>query len=372
MSKLPDLLVRNTHWIVLGIVFVINPILYATGLMSPETINQLGRFACFAIVALGLDLIWGYTGILGLSQSLFFCLGAYCMGMYLAMHGPMDGDGIPRCLFVVSSDVSGFQLPWFWKPFSSFLAAVALGVLVPGLFAFVIAFLSFRSRVKGVYFAILTQAITLGAWMVFCRNSMRLCGTNGLTNFETMVGFDVRQPGVKFGLYLLSMLVLALIYWGFRNLVASRLGRVLIAIRDNENRLRFSGYRPAHFKIFIFTLAAMIAGIGGMLYSPQMGIMTPTHMTVQRSILMVVWVAVGGRGTLSGAVLGAFAVNLGYSWLTSRWPDTWLFVQGSLFIGVVLFFPGGLMSLWDMIKARVVSGERAGKPALKASGSSGP
>lgn len=356
MAKTSALLVKNMPWIILLVVFAINPILYMMGLMSIETINQLGRYACFAIVALGLDLIWGYTGILGLSQSLFFCLGAYCMGMYLAMHGPLDGNGIPRCLFVVSSDVSGMQLPWFWKPFSSFLAAVVLGLLVPGIFAFVVAFLSFRSRVRGVYFAILTQAITLGAWMVFCRNSMKLCGTNGLTNFEVLIGFDVRQPAVKFGLYLISMLALALIYWGCRRLVASRLGRVLIAIRDNESRLRFSGYRPANYKIFIFTLAAMIAGVGGMLYSPQMGIMTPTHMTVERSILMVVWVAFGGRGTLSGAILGAFAVNMGYSWLTSRWPDTWLFVQGGLFIFVVLVSPWGLMSLWHKWRDRLALG----------------
>ncbi|HET9869374.1 MAG TPA: urea ABC transporter permease subunit UrtC [bacterium] len=337
---------RALPWSFLFLFLVLVPLFDVAGWMSPETINQWGRFGCFAIAALGLDLLWGYTGLLGLCQSFFFTLGAYAMGMYLAMHGPLDGPGIPRCLYVVSSDVSGFNLPWFWKPFGSFPVAVLLGLLLPGLAAFIIGYSTFRSRVRGVYFSILTQAITLGGWLVFCRNSIRLCGTNGLTNFVTLAGFDLSKGSVQLGLYMATVVVLALAYVGCRWLVGSRLGRVLLAIRDKESRLRFSGYRPTSYKVFIFVVAAMLAGLGGMLYTPQMGIMTPTHMTVESSILMVVWVAVGGRGTLSGAILGALLVNSLYSFLTTRWPHSWLFVEGGLFISVVLFFPEGLMSLW--------------------------
>jgi urea transport system permease protein len=333
-------------WASLALALVAVPLLFKAGAISPETLNQWGRYACFALAAMGLDLVWGYTGLLGLCQSLFFTLGAYAMGMYLAMHGPLDGPGIPRCLYVVSSDVSGFQLPWFWRPFASFPIALVLGLIVPGLVAFIIGYSTFRSRVRGVYFSILTQAITLGAWLIFCRNSIRLCGTNGLTNFVTLAGFDLSKNSVQLGLYMTTVVVLALSYLGCRRLVDSRLGRVLVAIRDKESRLRFSGYKPTSYKVFIFVLGAVLAGMGGMLYTPQMGIMTPTHMTVEQSILMVVWVAVGGRGTLSGAILGALLVNALYSFLTTHWADSWLFVEGALFIGVVLFFPDGIMSLW--------------------------
>ncbi len=345
-SKVKGALVRLTPAASLFVFLVLVPVLYLAGVISPETINQWGRYACFAIAALGLDLLWGYTGLLGLCQSFFFTLGAYAMGMYLALHGPLDGDGIPRCLYVVSSDVSGFHLPWFWKPFAFFPAAVLLGLFLPGLAAFIIGYSTFRSRVRGVYFSILTQAITLGGWLVFCRNDLRLCGTNGLTNFVTLAGFDLSKPTVKLGLYMAAVAALALAYMGCRRLVDSRLGRILVAIRDKESRLRFSGYKPTSYKLFIFVLAAALAGLGGMLYSPQMGIMTPTHMTVERSILMVIWVAVGGRGTLSGAILGTLLVNALYSFLTTHWPDSWLFVEGALFISAVLFFPDGLMSFW--------------------------
>lgn len=345
-NKVKSILGRWAPWASLFVFLVLVPLLYGMGMISPETLNLWGRYGCFAIAALGLDLVWGYTGLLSLCQSLFFALGGYAMGMYLAMHGPLDGPGIPRCLYVVSSDVSGFQLPWFWRSFGSFPAAVLLGLLVPGLAAFIIGYSTFRSRVKGVYFSILTQAITLGGWLVFCRNSVRLCGTNGLTNFVTLAGFDLSKPSVKLGLYIATVILLAVSYLGCKYMVDSRLGRILIAIRDKESRLRFSGYRPTSYKVFVFVVGAALAGLGGMLYTPQTGIMTPTHMTVERSILMVIWVAVGGRGTLSGAILGTLLVNSLYSLLTSHWPSTWLFVEGALFIGVVLFFPDGLMSLW--------------------------
>ena len=338
---------RYAHWVVLGIAAVVIPALQVAGEISIEFVNMLGRYMAFAIMALALDLIWGYTGVLCLCQGLFFALGGYAMGMYLAHHGPLDGDGIPRALYVVSSSVEGIELPWFWKPFKSLTAACALGLILPAGAALIIGYFGFASRVRGVFFAILTQAVTLAAWLVFCRNDMKLCGTNGLTNFVTIAGFELTNPRVKLGLYLMTLLCLVASYVVCRWVVASKLGRVLIAIRDNESRLRFSGYKPHHFKIVAFMLSGMIAGLGGMLYAPQMGIFTPKYMEVPFSILVVIWVAVGGRGTLSGAILGAMVVNLIYNLLTSRWPAAWPFLQGGLFVLVVLFLPNGLMGAWQ-------------------------
>ncbi|MCZ6678014.1 MAG: urea ABC transporter permease subunit UrtC [Candidatus Poribacteria bacterium] len=329
------------------------PVLYFVGIIPIETVNMLGRYMAFAIVAVGLDLLWGYTGILSLCQAFFFALGGYAMGMYLVHHGPLDGDGIPRALYVVSSEVTGLTLPWFWKPFKYFPIAFLLGLALPGIVALLIGYFGFISRVRGVYFAILTQAITVAAWLIFCLNNMKLCGTNGLTNFVTIAGFELTHPNVKLGLYVSTVLSLGFAYIICRYVANSRLGRILIAIRDNENQLRFLGYKPHLFKMFVFVVAAMIGGLGGMLYAPQMGIFTPEYMTAKWSILMVIWVAVGGRGTLSGAVLGALVVNLSYNFITSKAPDYWLFVQGTLFIGVVLLFPDGLMGIWKRLAMRI-------------------
>ncbi len=281
--------------------------------------------------------------MLCLCQSLFFALGGYAMGMYLAMHGPKD-EGVPRALYVVTSVVSGFKLPWFWRPFDSLPFAFLAGLLIPGLLALVVGYFGFVSRVRGVYFAILTQALTLAVWNVFCLNNMRLCGTNGLTNFVTIAGWDLADPRVKVGLYVVTVLLFLMVYLCCGYLICSRFGRVLVAIRDNESRLRFSGYRPHAFKIFVFTLSAMIAGLAGMIYTPQANIMTPSYMTVERSMLVVIWVAVGGRGTLSGAALGTLLVNLMYNFLTTRCPDFWPFVQGSLFVGAALMYPKGMIN----------------------------
>jgi len=362
-------------FVILGLAVIVIPLLQRGGVISIEAVNQLGRFMCFGIVALGIDLIWGYTGILSLCQAMFFCLGGYAIGMHMALHGPLDGEGIPRCLFVVTSEVSGFKLPWFWEPFKTLPVAMLLVVLVPGIVAFIFGYFAFRSRVRGVYFSIITQATTLGACLVFRRNEMRLCGTNGLTNFETLAGFDVRTPEVKLGLYILTTLVLAAVYLGCKYLVASRLGRILIAIRDNESRLRFSGYQPLYFKCFAFTLAAVIAAIGGMLYTPQTGIMTPFNMEPEKSIFLVVLVAAGGRASLSGAVLGAIVVNYAMAFFTSGTiynaiftpklpeqmnfiekviqfvfgPKGWPFTLGGLYIAVVLYFPDGMIAAWHWL-----------------------
>ena len=354
------------------------PILYLAGGISIETVNMLGRYLALALVALSLDLVWGYTGMLCLCQSFFFSLGGYAMGMYLAHHGGPEGIvdklgwKIPACLYVVypykvGESPADALTPWFWKPFYTLPGTMVLGLFISGLVAFVIGFFVFRSRVRGVFFAVLTQAITLAAWLVFCMNNMKLCGTNGLTRFDRIAGFKLSEPSTRLTLYLVTLGLLVLMYWLCLFIVNSRLGRVLIAIRDNETRLRFVGYKPHVFKVFVFSLSAMIASLGGMLYAPQMGIFTPTNMEVKKSILVVVWVAVGGRGTLSGAISGTLVVNLLYYFLTSQrqffwflkgalsnetyelliWkPDYWPFVMGALFIGVVLFFPDGLTSMW--------------------------
>ena len=372
MSSLKGRLVSKAPLFALGAGLVLIPALYGAGVLSIETVNQLGRFLCFAIVAIGIDLVWGYTGILTLCQAMFFTLGGYAMGMHLALHGPLDGDGIPRCLFVVTSDVSGFKLPEFWEPFRTLPGALLLAVLIPGLAAFIFGFFAFRSRVKGVYFSIITQATTLGVCLLFRRNEMRLCGTNGLTNFVKLGGFDLQSSDVKLGLYVLTVLVLAALYVLCKVMVNSRFGRILAAIRDNEGRLRALGYKPLYYKLAVFTLAAAIAGIGGMLYTPQTGIITPFNMEPDKSIFLVVLVAVGGRCTLSGAVIGSIVVNYVYSLLTSGTiynkifspanggdasqvqklfelllgPKGWPFVLGALFLGVVMFMPDGLIGIW--------------------------
>jgi urea transport system permease protein len=313
-----------------------------------------------------------------LCQSFFFALGGYAIGMYLAHHGGpegiVDATGwkLPACLYVVYpygvGEAPGDALvPGFWKPFYSLPMAVVLGLVIPGIVAFGIGYFVFKSRVRGVFFAILTQAITFAAWLVFCLNNMKLCGTNGLTRFVNIAGFDLFDPTVRIVLYFVSMLSLVAVYWVCRGIVDSRLGRVLVAIRDNENRLRFSGYKPYHFKVFVFTISAMIAGLGGVLYAPQMGIFTPTNLEVKESILVVIWVAVGGRGTLSGPILGALGVNLAYNFLTNKWPESWPFVQGALFIAVVLVIPDGLISIPRRI-VRFVRAMWGGKGLSKSSG----
>lgn len=328
------------------------PAMFAAGWIDQSQLSQFGRYCCLAMVAIGLDLVWGYAGILSLCQAMFFTVGGYAMGMYLAMHGPLDGGGIPRALFVVSSDVGGTTLPWFWKPFGSAAFAAAMVVLVPGTMAAVFGFFAFRSRIRGVYFSIITQAATVALWLLFCRNDLRLCGTNGLTNFTHILGFDLRETSTKVALYETSAVVLCAATGAALWLARTRFGRLLVAIRDNESRLRFAGYDPVWFKAAVFAFAAVLAGIGGALYTPQTGIVTPANMMAIESILVVVWVAVGGRGTVVGAVVGALLINLLYAWLTTQLPKVWPFILGALFVSVVLFLPNGLAGLWRGFKAR--------------------
>ncbi len=331
--------------------------------LSDFRLNQFGKFLCFAILALGLDLIWGYCGVLSMGQGVFFGLGAYCMGMYLALQIGKEsvyGSELPD--FMVWTQVK--ELPLFWYPFKSFAGALVGAILVPVLFATIFGFLAFRSRIKGVYFAIITQALAFAAWLVFNRNETRLGGTNGLTDFKQLLGFRLADPATQRGLYLLTVLALGAAYLLCRWIVASRAGKVLIAIRDSESRVTFSGYTPWMYKLFVFVVAAGLAGLSGMLYVPQVGIITPAQIGVLPSLEVVIWVAVGGRGTLSGAILGAVAVNYGRSVLTNYFPEAWPFILGGLFVVVVTLFPDGLLGMIRKLSAR----KPTPVPVIKADG----
>src|SRR5687767_14021029 len=317
--------------------------------LSDFSLNRFGKFLAFAILALGLDLIWGYTGVLSLGQGVFFGLGAYCMGMHLMLtigKESVYGSDLPD--FMVWNQVK--DLPWFWKPFYSFPAAIVGGILAPTAFALVFGFLAFRSRIRGVYFAIITQALALSAWLIFNRNETNVGGTNGLTDFKTLLGFGLSASGTQRTLYMLTVLTLGGAYLLCRWIIKSRAGRVLIAIRDSEQRVLFSGYSPSNYKLFVFVVSAALAGLAGMLYVPQVGIITPAQIGVLPSLEMVIWVAVGGRATLVGAIVGAVGVNFARSILTNHFPSLWPFFLGSLFIAVVLFFPDGLVGIGQRLR----------------------
>ena len=479
-NKLPSIeprsgLLGRLEWrfplVLIGIFGLLVPeVLYEYGFYGIDDVNMWGRYMCFAMIAVGLDLVWGYTGMLSLCHALFFSLGGYAMGMYLAHHGGPEGAvdaagwKMPGCLFVVYPGKVGetqgdWLVPWFWKPFWWLSWTMLLGMLLPALVAFLVGFFVFRSRVRGVFFAILTQALTVMAMSVFMVNDMKLGGTNGVTRFNRIVfggretieialkedelakasltfadiklvlekrrtekrrdgevpapggsleegegnillsspakgvninqdykdlvvsktgdpkvtlkdvaelrfrGLHLTENSVKLGLYRVSLVLLILVYLLCSYIVSSRMGRVLVAIRDNEDRLRFSGFKPYKFKVFVYALSAGIAGLGGMLYAPQMGIFTPHNMRPIESILVIVWVAVGGRGSLWGAVIGALVVNYGYNFLTSRYPDYWMFVLAAVFLLIVLLAPGGIASLLKWVSRSLRPGTGDGGPA---------
>jgi urea transport system permease protein len=291
-----------------------------------------------------MDLIWGYTGILSLGHGLFFALGGYAMGMYLMRsigHAGVYQSDLPD--FMVFLDWKKY--PWYWSFTDHFWYAALLVVLVPGLLAFVFGFFAFRSRIKGVYFSIITQALTYAAMLLFFRNDTGFGGNNGFTDFKRILGFPITAPTTRMALFMITgASLLGFLLLG-RWIVTSKLGRVLTAIRDAETRVMFSGYNPVYFKLFIWTLSAVICGIAGALYVPQVGIINPSEMSPANSIEIAIWTAVGGRGTLIGPVLGAAAVNLGKSWFTKAFPEYWLFALGLLFILVTLFLPRGLAGL---------------------------
>jgi urea transport system permease protein len=312
--------------------------------LSDYMVALLGKIMCYAICALAMDLIWGYTGILSLGHGLFFALGGYVMGMYLMRQIGRDGNyksDLPD--FMVFLDWK--ELPWHWALSDSFVATLALIVLVPGLFAFVFGYFAFRSRIKGVYFSIITQAMTFAAMLLFFRNETGFGGNNGFTDFKRILGEPLATPSMRMSLFVLTGLSLLGFYLLARWLVHSKFGRVLQAIRDAEGRVMFSGYNPLGYKLSIWVISAVMCGVAGALYVPQVGIINPSEMSPAQSIEMAIWAAVGGRGTLIGPIIGAFAVNGAKSWLTVTAPEFWLYCLGALFIAVTLFLPAGIMGL---------------------------
>lgn len=317
--------------------------------VSNFTINVYGKYLCYAILAISVDMLWGYTGLLSLGQALFFALGGYMIGMHLMrMIGDLGQYHLPIPDFLVFLGWS--KLPPFWEPFSSFAFAILMAFLLPGLLSAIFGFLAFRSRIRGVYFSILTQALTYAACLLFFRNSLLMGGNNGFTDFKFILGHDVREPSTQCGLYVITGITLLLIYFGCRWLTHTKFGLVQQAIRDRENRVLFSGYAAGYYKLFVFVLCALIASIGGILYVPQVGIINPSEMAPDKSLEAVVWVAVGGRGTLIGPVLGAFGVNALKSWATRAYPDLWLIFLGGLFVLVTVFMPKGLVGLPEQLR----------------------
>ena len=317
--------------------------------MSDYAVALTAKIMCYAICALAMDLIWGYTGILSLGHGLFFALGGYAMGMYLMRQIGRDGNyksDLPD--FMVFLDWK--ELPWHWALSDSFVATLILVVVVPGVVAFVFGYFAFRSRIKGVYFSIITQALTFAAMLLFFRNETGFGGNNGFTDFKRILGIAIAVPTTRMVLFVLTGLTLVGFFLLARWLVASKFGRVLQAIRDGESRVMFSGYSSLPFKLTIWTLSAVMCGVAGALYVPQVGIINPSEMSPANSIEIAIWAAVGGRATLIGPIIGAFIVNGAKSWLTVVAPEYWLYFLGALFIVVTLFLPNGVVGLFRKLR----------------------
>ena len=319
--------------------------------LSDYAVALIGKIMCYAICALAMDLIWGYTGILSLGHGLFFALGGYGMGMYLMRQIGRDGNyksDLPD--FMVFLDWK--ELPWAWTFSDSFLFQMAMVVLVPGLLALVFGFFAFRSRIKGVYFSIITQAMTFAAMLLFFRNETGFGGNNGFTDFKRILDLPIATPSTRMVLFVVTGLVLIGCFLMARWLIASKFGRVLQAIRDAESRVMFTGYNPLWYKLAIWTLSAVMCAVAGALYVPQVGIINPGEMSAAASIEIAIWAAVGGRATLIGPILGAFFVNGAKSWFTQVFPEFWLYFLGALFIAVTLFLPQGIVGLFDKFSSK--------------------
>jgi urea transport system permease protein len=352
----PALLSRPAWIALIALIIAIGLGVPFSALMLPETsafhlsaymMTLTGKFMCYAIGALALDLVWGYCGILSLGHALFFALGGYAIGMYLMRSIGHDG--------VYQSDLPDFMvflnwhaLPWYWGGTQHLWYALLLVILVPAVIAWVFGFFTFRSRVKGVYLSIITQAMTFAAMLLFYRNETGFGGNNGFTDFKRIGGFPITHPGTRTALFLITFAVLVLAFLGARAIVTSKLGRVVTAVRDGETRLMFLGYSPLGYKLFIWTVSAILCGIAGALYVPQVGIINPGEMSPGNSIEMAIWVAVGGRGTLIGPIIGAFAVNGAKSFFTANFPEYWLFFLGLIFVLVPLLLPRGIMGLIEL------------------------
>ncbi len=347
-------------WLVFGVtsllVAVVIPVLNALPASFPLHLPEymiplLGKFLCFGMAAIAMDLVWGYTGILSLGHALFFALGGYGMGMYLMRS--IEGQGVYRSAlpdFMVFLDWKA--LPWYWHGFNHFPIAIFLALFVPGLLALVFGWFTFRSRIKGVYLSIVTQALTYAAMLLFFQNATGFGGNNGMTDFKRILGWSLQAHSTKLGLYVITAVALIGTYLLCRFVVTSKLGRVLTAIRDAELKVRFCGYESVNYKVFVWTLSAVLCALAGALYVPQVGIINPSEMQPSNSIELAIWVAVGGRGTLGGPLLGAFLLNGAKSWLTNVFPSAWLYVLGAIFVLVTLFLPRGLMGLGALYRRR--------------------
>lgn len=344
---------RGGQWLfaVVGLLLVVVPLLNllpAEGSalhLSTYTVTLLGKYLCYALLAIALDLVWGYNGILSLGHGAFFALGGYAMGMYLMRQigdrGVYGNPDLPDFMVFLNWQ----ELPWYWQGFDQFWFAALMVMLVPGLLAFLFGWLAFRSRVTGVYLSIMTQALTYALMLAFFRNEMGFGGNNGLTDFKDILGFSLQSDATRIGLFMTTALMVLAVYWFSRYVVSSKLGRVVVAVRDAENRARFLGYKVESYQLWVFVLSAVIAGIAGALYVPQVGIINPGEFSPLLSIELVIMVAVGGRGTLYGAVVGALLVNYAKSYFTGAMPEAWLFALGALFVIVTLYLPKGLVGL---------------------------
>jgi urea transport system permease protein len=338
-------------------------------------VTLLGKYVCYALLALSVDLVWGYCGILSLGHGAFFALGGYAMGMYLmrqiGTRGVYGDPVLPDFMVFLNWK----ELPWFWHGFDEFWFAAIMILAVPGALAFMFGWFAFRSRVTGVYLSIISQAMTFALLLAFYRNEMGFGGNNGLTDFKDILGFDIQTDATRAGLYVASILALAAGFLICSTVTRSKLGKVLIAVRDAESRTRFLGYRVEHYKLFVWVLSAMMAGVAGALYVPQVGIINPGEFSPANSIEIVIWVAVGGRGTLVGAALGAVLVNFAKTYFTAAIPDIWLFALGGLFIGVTLFLPRGILGTlyqhWDGIRARFGKRDRRSQAEKSAAAEAG-
>lgn len=325
--------------------------------VSDFSINLYGKYLTYAVLALGIDLLWGYTGLLSLGQCLFFSLGGYCLGMHLMLMigklGQYKAD-IPDFMVFLEFPAKYPEtggLPPHWIPFKSFWFASAAIIWVPALVALVFGYLAFRSRIKGVYFSILSQALTYAACLMFFRNDFTFGGNNGLTDFKFILGYDINSSATKRWLYVASGVLLLGTYLVCRWLTSTKFGLIQRAIRDSENRVLFSGYATSQYKLFVFVLCAVISALGGALFVPQVGIINPSEMAPEKSLEAVVWVAVGGRGTLVGPILGALSVNWLKSFATHKAPEYWLYILGGLFIVVVLLMPKGIVGIPAQLRA---------------------
>lgn len=318
--------------------------------ISTYSVTLIGKYLCYALLALSVDLVWGYLGILSLGHGAFFALGGYAMGMYLMRQigdrGVYGNPELPDFMVFLNWQ----ELPWYWFGFDMFPFALIMIFFVPGLLAFIFGYLAFRSRVTGVYLSIITQAMTYALMLAFFQNNFGFGGNNGLTDFKDILGFDLQSNATRCALFFLSALALLLGYAVCKFIIQSRLGKVATAIRDSESRIRFIGYRDEHIKLFVFVVSAVLAGIAGALYVPQVGIINPSEFAPIRSIELVIWVAIGGRGTLYGAVLGALVVNYAKTFFTAWQPESWLFILGGIFVFVTIFMPKGLVGVYQQFK----------------------